>query len=136
MVICLERGANDLHMVQLMPLPPIISCFMKIQNGLPFSCRLTQVFLEKRPLNGCIVVTSNSCYITSHSVNSYLRRRRRLCFWFGLLRHVSQRVSLIVIPGCLDVWMFVCPRQQTVLLLLHSSSAAAQQQCYAAAAAA
>jgi len=21
-VICLERGANDLHMVQLMPLPP------------------------------------------------------------------------------------------------------------------
>ena len=22
MVICLERGANDLHMVQLMPLPP------------------------------------------------------------------------------------------------------------------
>jgi len=24
MVICLEQGANDLHMVQLMPLPPII----------------------------------------------------------------------------------------------------------------
>jgi len=24
-VICLQRGANDLHMVQLMPLPPIIS---------------------------------------------------------------------------------------------------------------
>jgi len=22
MVICLERGANDLHVVQLMPLPP------------------------------------------------------------------------------------------------------------------
>jgi len=22
MVICLQRGANDLHMVQLMPLPP------------------------------------------------------------------------------------------------------------------
>jgi len=22
MVICLERGANDLHIVQLMPLPP------------------------------------------------------------------------------------------------------------------
>jgi len=34
-VICLEYGANDL-MVQLMPLPPIISCFSKIQNGLPF----------------------------------------------------------------------------------------------------
>ena len=56
MVICLERGANDLHMVQLMPLPvchPIISCSSKIQNGLPFWCRLTQFVLEKRPLNRC-----------------------------------------------------------------------------------
>jgi len=33
--------------------PPIISCSSKIQNGLPFWCRLTQVVLEKRPLNGC-----------------------------------------------------------------------------------
>jgi len=30
MVICLERGANDLHMVQLMPLPPHHLCFSKI----------------------------------------------------------------------------------------------------------
>jgi len=37
MVICLEQGANDLHMVQLMcHCHPIISCFIKIQNGLPF----------------------------------------------------------------------------------------------------
>jgi len=36
MVICLDQGANDLHMVQLMPLPPIISCFIKIQIGLTF----------------------------------------------------------------------------------------------------
>ena len=56
MVICLEQGANDLHMVQLMPLPPIITCFIKIQNGLPFRCWLTQVVREKRPLNGYNVV--------------------------------------------------------------------------------
>ena len=31
---------------------PIISCSSKIQNGLPFWCRLTQVVLEKTPLNG------------------------------------------------------------------------------------
>jgi len=31
MVICLERGANGLHMVQLMPLPPH-HLFIKIQN--------------------------------------------------------------------------------------------------------
>jgi len=40
-------------MVQLMALPPLISCSSKIQNGLPFWCRLTQVVLEKRLLNGC-----------------------------------------------------------------------------------
>ena len=35
MVICLERGA-DLHIAQLMPLPLTVSCFSKIQIGLPF----------------------------------------------------------------------------------------------------
>jgi len=34
-VICLERGA-DLHMVQLMPLPLTVSCFIKIQIGCTF----------------------------------------------------------------------------------------------------
>jgi len=32
---------------------PSISCSSKIQNGLPFCYQLTQVVLEKRPLNGC-----------------------------------------------------------------------------------
>jgi len=40
-VVCLERDA-DLHMVQLMPLPLDISCFCKIQIGLPFWYRLTR----------------------------------------------------------------------------------------------
>jgi len=34
-VICLELGA-DLHMAQLMPLPPTVSCFSKIQIGFTF----------------------------------------------------------------------------------------------------
>jgi len=33
--ICLQRGA-DLHMAQLMPLPPTVSCFSKIQIGFTF----------------------------------------------------------------------------------------------------
>jgi len=37
---------------------PIISCSSKIWTGLPFWCRLTQVVLEKRPLNGCGVVVA------------------------------------------------------------------------------
>jgi len=39
-VICLERGA-DLHMAQLLPMPPTISCLSKIQIGFTFWCRLT-----------------------------------------------------------------------------------------------
>jgi len=41
-VICLERGANDLHMVQLMPLPPRHLLLIKSHR-----CQLTQVVLEK-----------------------------------------------------------------------------------------
>ena len=46
LVVCLERGA-DLHMAQLMPLPLTVSCFSKIQIGLPFWYRLNRVVLEK-----------------------------------------------------------------------------------------
>ena len=38
----------------------IISCFSKIQNGLPIWCRLTQVVLEKRLLNRCSSSSSSS----------------------------------------------------------------------------
>ena len=56
-VVCLERGADCLHMVQLMPLHPLtpssLASFKSILV-LPFWYRLTQVVLEKRLLNGCI----------------------------------------------------------------------------------
>ena len=39
---------------------PIISCSSKIQNALPFWCRLAHNVLEQRPLNGC---SSNSSCI-------------------------------------------------------------------------
>jgi len=55
MVTCLELGA-DLHMAQLMPLPLTVSCFSKIQIGFVFWYRLTQVVLEKGPLNGFVCV--------------------------------------------------------------------------------
>ena len=40
-------------MVQLMPLSAYHLCCSKIQNGLSFWYQLTQVVLEKRPLNDC-----------------------------------------------------------------------------------
>jgi len=54
-VIYLERGA-DLHMAQLMPLPLTVSCSSKIQIGFTFLVPAYPGFLEKRPLNGCVVV--------------------------------------------------------------------------------
>ena len=46
------------------------SCSSKIQNGLPYWCRLTQVVLEKWPLNGC---SSNSSFfvITNQPKNIF-----------------------------------------------------------------
>ena len=61
MVICLEQGA-DLHMAQLMPLPLTVSCFSKIQIGLPFWYWPTRVVQEKGPLNGCVCVCVCQCY--------------------------------------------------------------------------
>jgi len=54
MVICLERGADCLHMVQLMPLPSLSSlALFKSRLVLPFWYWLSQVVLEKRLLNWC-----------------------------------------------------------------------------------
>ena len=66
-VICLERGADCLHMVQLMPLHPKIPSSLasfKSRVVLPFWYWLTQINLEKRPLNGCSkCLISHSCYL-------------------------------------------------------------------------
>ena len=64
MVIYLERGADCLYVVQLMPLPPKTPSSLasfKSRWVLPFECRLAQVVLEKRPFNGC----SSSSYCNS-----------------------------------------------------------------------
>jgi len=55
-VICLERGADFLHMIQLMtllPKTPSSLASFKSRLVLPFWYWLTQVVLEKRLLNGC-----------------------------------------------------------------------------------
>jgi len=53
------RGADCLHMVQLMPLHPrTLSSLASFKSRLflPFWYRLTQVALEERQLNGCSVI--------------------------------------------------------------------------------
>ena len=51
MIICLERDANDVHMIQLLPLQPIISCFVKIHIGLTFLVPANPGCPKTRPLN-------------------------------------------------------------------------------------
>ena len=55
MVICLERSADDCHIVQVMPLLPIICCFIKIQNGSIFFCSLPMQVVLERLLNGLVI---------------------------------------------------------------------------------
>jgi len=79
-VICLERDADCLHMVQLMPLPshnPVIFASFKSRLVLPFWYRLTQVVLEKRPLNGCSSSSSN-VHINVHKTKSWIIERKIL----------------------------------------------------------
>ena len=59
MVICLERGADCLLIVQLMPLHPKTPSSLassKSRLVLLFLYWLIKVVLEKRPLNGCVCV--------------------------------------------------------------------------------
>ena len=56
----------DLHVAQLMPLLLTVSCFSKIQIGLPFWYRLNRVDLEKGPLNGCVCVRT---YVYMHCIH-------------------------------------------------------------------
>ena len=55
MVICLERGANDLHNGPTdATATPSSLASLKSRLVLPFWYRRTQVVLEKRPLKGCL----------------------------------------------------------------------------------
>jgi len=60
-VFCLERGADCLHTVQLMPLhpktPSTLASF-KSRLVLLFWYRITQVVLENRPLTGVVVAVA------------------------------------------------------------------------------
>ena len=63
----LERGADCLHVVQLMPLHPKTSsslASLKSRLVSPFCYQLTQVVLNKRPLNGCNSSSTSTYYST------------------------------------------------------------------------
>ena len=66
MVISQERVA-DLHMALLMPLPLSLAP-VKSRLVLPFWYRLTQVVLERRPLNGCSSSSTSTVFEYCNSI--------------------------------------------------------------------
>ena len=59
MFVCLEQGAKDLHMAQLMSLT--VSCFSKIQIGLTFLVPAYLGSLGKRAVKRVCVCVSLTC---------------------------------------------------------------------------
>jgi len=76
-VICLERGADCLHNgpadATASQTPSSLASF-KSRLVLPFRYRTTQVVLEKRPLNGCII--SVKLRFFNFCTNKRIRTRR------------------------------------------------------------
>ena len=95
---------------------PIISCCSKIQNGLPFWCRLTQVVLEKRLLNGR---SSSSSSTSSSSSMCQVKQQallslHYLCVLIGsracmhFKQEVTESVHISVSSTCCGSWHSSC----------------------------
>ena len=87
-VICLERVADCLHTVQLVPMPsqnPIISCLIQIRTGLTSWYSVTQVVLEKWPLNGSNSSSSSISITTVIDLYVYSGHNKR--FWCNVTQH-------------------------------------------------
>jgi len=105
MWFCLEQGADRLQMVQLMPLPsPSSLASFKSRLVIPFWYRLSQVVLEKRPLNGCSSSSSSLASDRDHqavivggpNTRPTSPRCGRPPFWKQFNRHISTTVRLIL----------------------------------------
>ena len=69
-VICLGRGANDLHMAQQMPLPLTVSCFSKIQIGsVPSHPGNPRQSPEGHKIDVCVCM--RACVHACHLVNCF-----------------------------------------------------------------
>jgi len=103
-VICLDQGAGCVHLVQLMPLhpqtPSSLASF-KSRLVLCFWYRLSQVVLEKRPLNGC---SGSFCMIEWFLNSDGVARLTVLLvekFWVGICLSTG---TWIVIVACSWNW--------------------------------
>ena len=107
-------------MVQLMPLPsqtPSSLTLFKSRLVLPFWYWLTQVVLEKGPLNSCGSSSSSSTYLVSIKA-----LENRYCN-VDKLKRAQKPVIVCVQNGCIWAaagWRRLCTTDSDVVSLLHS----------------
>jgi len=101
--ICLEKGTDCLHMVQLMPLHPKTTSFdasFTLRLVLPFWYWLTQVVLEKSTLNEC----SSTIWLNK------LNRRATYCDDHVLVVFVYKHISIATYPIFTKIFAHICLR--------------------------
>jgi len=106
--ICLEQAA-DLHMAQLMPLPPTVSCFSKIQIGSTF---LVPAHLGSPGKRSVILVCVCVC------VRACVRVRARSCGYWLLVTNSNLTwcvwyMQVITVSVCVCVCVCVCISDST-----------------------
>jgi len=142
-VICLQRGANDLHMVHLMPLPPHHLLLQQNPECLPFWCRLAHVVREKKVVKWMQQLIINHCCTKWPSTNTTTHLHKQS--WFSAeLRHrcrstvAAHRLAIswklqseILVPHAMDgihaccvelfaAQLFAVDRQNVHLLRQHN----------------
>jgi len=84
MVICLEQGADCLHLAQLMPLSLTVSCFSTIHNGFTFLVPAHTGSPEKRAVKRVCVcvyhtkITHSMQYYNANVQNDLISRKKYL----------------------------------------------------------
>jgi len=109
MVICLEQGAN-LHMVQLMPLPLTVSCFIKIQIGFTFLVpahprsprqravkRVCGSWSELLPKHDILQPCSTSHIIHMVRMNNFINTTSQLLLLLHFVTNCRHRLSRLVV---------------------------------------
>ena len=100
MVNCLEWGANDLHMVLLMPLPPVISALVKSRMVYPSFTGLPRLSWKKAVKRVLFTLLTRSHHFITHKsymdgsfdvmwmIVCWLRLCVRMLDWFDYRGHI------------------------------------------------
>ena len=94
MVVCLQRGANNLHMVQLIPLHIITSCFIKTQNGTGLPRLFSKKAIKWMPVSTVCLAELYTSHLTQIWI-TFFPANHWGWYWKNQTRHVkASRASI------------------------------------------